>query len=72
MTAAQIKRMAKQLRAGADGYLTLRKAINRCSVGDQVALKRAAENMERLQRELDDLAWKYEHETPAWLLEVKL
>lgn len=72
MTEAQIRKMAKQLRTGADGYLTLRKAITRCSTGDQVALRRAAENMERLQRELDELAWKYEHETPAWMLEVKL
>lgn len=70
MTEKQIRKMAKQLRAGADGYLTLRKAINKCHIGDQVALKRAAENMERLQRELDELAWKYENETPEWMLEV--
>jgi hypothetical protein len=57
VTDAQIKRMAKQLRAGADGYATLRKALQAAQVANLTpGGARGVENMARLQLELDELA----------------
>lgn len=74
MTDAQIKRMAKQLRAGADGYATLRKALSAAQVANPTpGGARAVENMGRLQLELDELAWKYENVSPeSWIHGVRI
>lgn len=74
MTPAQIKRMAKQLRAGADGYATLRKALTAAAVANPTSgNQRAVENMARLQLELDELAWKYENVSPeSWIHGVRV
>lgn len=72
MTDAQIRKMAKQLRAGADGYRTLRRAVDMAMVGDGPAITRARENMERLHRELEELAGRWESENPpSWIRAVK-
>ena len=71
MTQAQLTKLAKQLRAGADGYAILSRAVAKSVVGDAKAVQRAIENMERLRRELDDQAFLASN-PPAWLREVKL
>lgn len=71
MNEAQIKKMAKQLRAGADGYATLARAVEKSVVGDSPAIQRAVENMQRLGRELADQAGMVE-DPPQWLRQVKL
>lgn len=66
--------MAKQLRAGADGYATLRKALTAAQVENPTpGGQRAVENMRCLQLELDELAWKYQHVSPeSWIYGVKV
>lgn len=71
MTAAQLTRLAKQLRAGADGYATLARAVEKSVVGDSQAIQSAVENMQRLGRELADQAGMVEY-PPQWLRQVKL
>jgi hypothetical protein len=71
LTAAQLRRLARQLRAGADGYETLTRAVERSVIGDGPAIERALENMDRLRRELGEVAALAE-DPPTWLREVKL
>lgn len=71
MTDRQLKRLAKQLRAGYDGYTTLLRAVEKTHIGDQPALERGIENMRRLRDELRDQAYMAE-DPPRWLREVKL
>lgn len=69
MTDAQIRKMQRQLQAGADGYLTLRRAVAKSVDPDSSAGSRAIENMERMHRELQEFA---DREPPEWLRLVKL
>lgn len=71
MTPAQLRRLEKQLRAGYDGYTTLHRAVGNTSSGDQKALERSLENMDRLREELRELA-EMAANPPLWLREVKL
>lgn len=71
VTDAQLRRLAKQLHAGADGFATLSLAVGRAVTGDGPAVRAALENMERLHRELSEQAAMVE-DPPQWLRQVKL
>lgn len=70
MTDRELKRLAKQLRAGYDGYTTLLRAVQQTHIGDQPALERGIETMRRLRRELLEVA-EMAADPPKWLREVK-
>lgn len=69
MTDRELRRLAKQLRAGATGYYLLTRAVRETAVGDEAQVDRALERMGMLQRELDELATEFEHHPPQWLRE---
>lgn len=71
MTDRELKRLAKQLRSGFDGYTTLLRAVERSHIGDQPALERGIERMRRLREELLEQS-DYVQDPPRWLREVKL
>jgi hypothetical protein len=71
MTAAQLRRLQRQLRAGADGYATLCGAVRAAATGDSAAVTRALENMARINMELQTQA-EMVQDPPKWLREVKL
>ena len=71
MTEAQLRRLGKQLRAGADGYAILSRAVAGSVTGNSPAIQTALANMESLGRELAEQAGMVEN-PPQWLREVKL
>ena len=71
MTDAQLRKLQRQLRDGAEGFATLARAVGASVVGDGPAIRRALENMDRLGRELAEQAAMVS-DPPQWLRQVKL
>lgn len=71
MTDRELKRLAKQLRSGFEGFTTLLLAVEHAHIGDQPALERGIERMRRLREELREQS-DYVQDPPRWLREVKL